>query len=143
MEFLTEFVLKRPNLKLIFDRRIFFLTQDFHWEKIQELRDRSIFLYSGGKLFNCEDWGIVWTISSKEITNYIQVYYQWCFYCSSTPTLYGVLEFLKSMDQAQQKEYLNSLPPKYLRNYEQMKTELAGLGGGKILGSSIPYCLLV
>ena len=112
-----------PDLYFIFDKRADFLNLHKNsFEQNKEIFDKSIFFYSGGKMFNCEDWGIGFTIGSKQLSFLMGVYYNSLRFNVSTPAVIALKNYFKLLNQ-EKKTFKSEFFLQQKKNFEKYAFE--------------------
>lgn len=89
-----------PDLYFIFDKTADFLNSHQNsFESNKDIFDRSIFFYSAGKMFNCEDWCVGFTIGSKELSSLMAVYYNSMRFNTSTPSVIAFKNYFSLLNE--------------------------------------------
>ncbi len=83
---IKDLSLKFPDVNFIFDRRSDFLIErEDVLGRDKDLFNRSLFLYSGGRMINSAEWEIGWCIGNPEVNQFIKVYVEWMTFNPSIP----------------------------------------------------------
>ena len=118
---------------LIFDRRIDFLIdrENDRFATDPEIFNRSLYLYSAGKMFNTEDWSIGWTVGTKELLQYLPIYAQWIRFNPNTPAMVAYRKLFERCGSdaitgiiKDQRQKLKALYDRYAKEVKEIDQDL-------------------
>ena len=124
---LVALLKEHPQLYLIVDRETdFLINRQFDLLSTNpDVFNRSIFLYSGEKMFNARGWRIGWTIGAAELIKYVPVFAQWMRFNPNTPSMVAFAHYFREVSQkdlnAFRKEQVELFRQTYDDNCEKLK----------------------
>lgn len=143
---LISIIKGHPNLYLIFDRRVDFLV-DRKTDRLAtdpEIFQKSIYLYSAGKMFNTEDWCIGWTIGGKALLQYLPVYAQWIRFNPNTPAMVAYGKFFDRCGSETVSNITRDQRPKLQTLYERYSHEITAIDPDlKLVDTELRYFPLI
>jgi aspartate/methionine/tyrosine aminotransferase len=106
IEEISKILEEFPHVFVISDEVYDFLTFDdkehLHFASFRNNYEKTLTLFSGGKLLNCTGWKIGWGIGPAKLVRFGGVLANAIFYCCNSP---GQVAFARSLDKAWNCEY--------------------------------------